>query len=217
MFVKDISDVFNAHYPRGSMMPISLNNIPSTTMDLFECYSERFSSYKDFKRGNFDKSFIINYHDKTSTYVVTQKTESNNIKCRDAENLIYLVDVDDYKNVLSRSEVRLSLTSFEPFFRDRPLAGGMYFDDDSPFSELYDCDMDKIMKKVLIKKWIDIGTKQLAVMNALSRTFFQLPLYSDDYMVKHERVLWDNLVDNKQAYFFFDEIKVNDMYSIISQ
>jgi hypothetical protein len=193
-----IIDIFETHYLKGHMSPISLDEIPAMAMEQFEGYSSRFIPPYSYVERNFERSFSINDDTKMTTYVVTQNKKYTDAEISFIEKQIYLFATDQ-GDVTLHSEIRFNITSEDRFFKDKPFVGysgcesNFYYSDD-----------------VLQKVWLSLGVEQVKVMNALSHAFFGLPIHSDTLLCAHEEPLWEELLRRGDIQSYIEGEKKSD-------
>jgi hypothetical protein len=178
-YTKEISlERFIEHYPHGTIREIRLKDIPSNAMDFFEAQSARFITLDEYKKGNFDSSFIINHDSGYDTYVTSQITYYK-YTSKTTEKLIHLFETTKNLTKIGHGEIRYDFLSKREFFTEKPFVG-------------YTNTEEEYRRK-------GFGIQRLRVMNALTYMFFNLPLNSDNTIWPSAKRCWERLAEVKEA------------------
>jgi hypothetical protein len=172
--------IFSEHFPGGKIEEISINSIPEKAMNYFEAKSKQLISPKDYKPDNFEKFFLVNHADGKQTFLA-QQTKNYANPNGGIEKLTYFVDMENEK-VLGRAELRLNIKypeEYADFFKDKPFVGWTSTEEDFQRS--------------------GFGKRRLYLMNAISQTFYGLPLYSDTSISPSAKSMWESLVQKGEA------------------
>jgi hypothetical protein len=207
-----IEDKFRTHYADGILKSISLDEIPDSPLNIFESSSKRFSQPNSYHERDFKEAFVVMHTNGNKTYVVRQTKIYNPKYATGKEKFFYLADEGIFGKAVTRAELRYFLTSENAYFKNKPFVEYLNYEDDSPFADIDDSDEpNDITKKMLKQQWIDVGTRQLKVMNALSLAFFSLPTYSNINIFDETMILWKELEKEGLAKSFI-ESKMNERY-----
>lgn len=192
-----IRPVFDRFFNAGKIEQILITEIPKLAIDLFEGYSRRFISPKDYRQGDFQQLFCINHHLGGQIFVAEQIKQYPDGGMDDE---LYLCELYQRKIDLGHGEVRFSLNNDEDFFLDKPFVG--YTHTEEEFRE------------------IGLGVRRLVIMNALTQSLYGLPLHSaifvqDGEMKEAPMGAWKKLVKLGQAEIFKEAEK--DRYRFLDK
>lgn len=207
-----IEDKFRTHYNDGIIKSISLDDIPDSPMEVFEASSKRFSEPGRYCERYFKQAFVIMHDTGDKTYAVRQTKIYDPRYGSGKEKYFYLADVNALGKAMTRAELRFFLTSENAYFKNKPFVEYLNYEQDSPFTDINNPnERHDVMQKILKQKWIDTGTRQLKVMNALSLTFFDFPAYSNINIFEETMPLWKELEKKRLASTFL-ELNMNERY-----
>jgi hypothetical protein len=167
---------------------ISLDDIPESSMKMFEGYSARFIPLDKYFERNFDSSFVIDSEDYSRTFVVMQK---KNYESGNFELQIYISTLDVYANPLGHGEIRYNPQSTDEYFKNKPFAGFTSLD-----NKLLSDD------ELFVKMRLEVGLNQLNMMNALCCTIYGWPMYSDTITLPEEKPVWKHLLKKGKVSLF---------------
>jgi len=147
--VNEISDLFNQYYPQGIISETQLELLPKSALNQFEGYSKRFILPKEYKKGNFEQLYKIQYNNNDQTFVATQNKTFD---------LIYLIDTNQENIKTGHGEIIIRRNHNLTNIPD-PCGLVAFIGTDDNFTRQ------------------GLGERRLCVMNALSQSLHNVPLY----------------------------------------
>lgn len=166
---------FNEFFKEGDIKELSIEDLPSDILKFFENNSAKFIPPKDYEPENFKKFLLVNHENGDQTYIANQTKKYDN---KNVEDLSYLVDYRGGDN-LGHAELRYNPSSDLEYFKDKPFVG-------------YTGTEEKYQKQGL-------GRRRLFLMNALAKTLYNNPVYSDTVITDEAKSLWEKLVQENLA------------------
>lgn len=176
---KSFFDKFEECFPSVKIKEITKQDIPTAAMDYFEHKSRSFINVDDYRPGNFEKFFVVEYDDGRKTFLAQQtkvyKEEAG------TERSTYFFDMENNK-ILGRAELRFNIKhpkKYERYFKNKPFVGWIETEKESRREGL--------------------GRSRLRLMGAFSQALYGLPLYSDTIISPEAKLMFESLVEKGEA------------------
>lgn len=166
---------FGDYFKAAQVKYLQLEELPPEVLSHFEGRSQLYIHPRDYKPGNFTQLLQIKHFDRSTTYVARQTKKYET----EIEEDIHLVDVGPDGAEQGHGDIRKNISSDDPYFVDKPFVGQTTTE-------------EKYRRKGL-------ATRRLLMMNALSHTYFGLPINSDTNISPEAKSIWKGFVDSDLA------------------
>lgn len=174
---QELETKFREFFPDGNITATDLDSVPTEVKRRLENYSQSFILPEEYRPNNFDATFVVEYPNGDKSYIAEQtktyKTLIENEPGSETEKLSYIFDTRG-EGISGHAELRYNISNKSKYFKNKPFVG--YNDTEREFQRS------------------GLGWRRIRLMNALARTKYDAPLYSDTLMSEQAEGLWQKLV-----------------------